>query len=113
MVRIRLISRNEDLVLEHAHILKKAGLNVDASPFQVSGMITRLRENPPALIVIDLDRLPSWGRGVALILRTSSMRHVPIVFAGGTDEKVERVRAELPDAIFIPWPRRLPQCRER
>jgi CheY-like chemotaxis protein len=92
------------LAAERAKVLKSAGLDVDASPFDVSGMITRLRENPPALMLIDLDRLPSHGRAVAIMLRTSkSMRHMPIVFAGGTEEKVERVRAEVSDAIFTDW----------
>ena len=68
-------------------------------------MIGRLRENPPALILIDLDRLPSHGREVAVALRNSkALRHIPIVFAGGVEEKVARVRSELPDAIFTSWP---------
>jgi hypothetical protein len=68
-------------------------------------MIGRLRENPPALILIDLDRLPSHGREVAVALRNSkALRDIPIVFAGGAEEKVGRVRSELPDAIFTSWP---------
>jgi hypothetical protein len=102
--RIRLICWNEDLAADRAGALKKAGLDVDASPFDPAGMITRLRENPPAVMLIDLDRLPSHGRAVAIMLRSSkSMRHVPIVFAGGIEEKVARVRAEVPDAIFTDW----------
>ena len=104
MARIRLVCWNEDAAAERARFLKKAGLNVDASPFHVSGMITRLREDPPALMLIDMDRLPSHGRAIAVMLRTSkSMRYLPIVFAGGVEEKIERTRAELPDAIFTDW----------
>jgi len=67
-------------------------------------MITRLREDPPALMLIDLDRLPSHGRAVAVMLRTSkSMRHLPIVFAGGAEEKVALALAEVPDAVFTDW----------
>jgi CheY-like chemotaxis protein len=102
--RVRLVCWNEDLAAERARVLKKAGLEVDASPFDPAGMITRLRENPPSLILIDLDRLPSHGRAVAIMLRTSkSMRDIPIVFAGGVEEKVARVRAEVPDALFTDW----------
>jgi CheY-like chemotaxis protein len=102
--RIRLVCWNEDLAAERARVLKKAGLDVDASPFNPAGMITRLRENPPAVMLIDLDRLPSHGREVAVMLRTSkSMRHLPIVFAGGIEEKVARVREEVPDGIFTDW----------
>src|SRR5579863_9784733 len=98
MARVRLVCWNEDLAAERARVLKKAGFEVDASRFDPAGMITRLRENPPALMLIDLDRLPSHGRAVAVMLRTSkSMRHLPIVFAGGAEEKVSRVRAEVSD----------------
>lgn len=81
-----------------------AGFDVDWSPFNPAGMITRLREDPPAAMLIDLDRLPSHGLAVAIMLRTSkSMRHIPIVFAGGAEEKIARVREELPDAVFTDW----------
>ena len=101
---IRLVCWKVELASERAALLKQAGLDVDASPFDPAGMITRLRENPPAVMVIDLDRLPSHGRAVAVMLRTSkSMGHTPIVFAGGAEEKVERVRADVPDAIFTSW----------
>jgi CheY-like chemotaxis protein len=104
MSRIRLVCWNEDLAAERARVLKKAGFDVDAAPFNPAGMITRLKENPPALMLIDLDRLPSHGRAVAVMLRASkSMRHIPIVFAGGAEEKVTQARAELPDAIFTSW----------
>ncbi len=104
MSRIRLVCWNQDLAAERAELLKKAGLDVDASPFDPAGMITRLRENPPALMLIDLDRLPSHGREVALALRASkSMRHIPIVFVGGVEEKVARVRSEVPGALFAEW----------
>ena len=104
MARVRLVCWNEESAAEKAWILKKAGLDVDASPFDPAGMITRLRENPPELMLIDLDRLPSHGREVAVALRTSkSMRHIPIVFAGGAGEKLARVRAEVPDAVFTEW----------
>jgi hypothetical protein len=106
MARIRFVCWNEELAAERARVLKKAGLDVDASPFDPAGMITRLRENPPALMLIDLDRLPSHGRAVAVALRTSkSIRDIPIVFAGGAEEKVAVARAEVPDAIFTDWPK--------
>lgn len=55
-------------------------------------------------MLIDLDRLPSHGLAVAIMLRTSkSMQCIPIVFAGGAEEKIARVRGELPDAIFTDW----------
>jgi CheY-like chemotaxis protein len=104
MPRVRLVCWNEDLAAERARGLKKAGFDVDASPFNAAGMITRLKEDPPALVLIDLDRLPSHGREVGVALRNSkALREIPIVFAGGVEEKVARVRAELSDAIFTSW----------
>ncbi|HZT37997.1 MAG TPA: DUF3052 family protein [Bryobacteraceae bacterium] len=55
----------------------------------------------PDVVVIDLSRLPSHGRELAAALRGSKRtRQIPIVFAGGTPDKVEMVRKELPDAIY-------------
>jgi hypothetical protein len=56
--------------------------------------------------VIDLARLPSHGREVAMALRTSpATRHVPIVFVEGAPEKVARAMEQLPDATFTSWNR--------
>jgi hypothetical protein len=55
-------------------------------------------------VVIDLDRRPSYGREVAVALRQGkATRGIAIVFAGGAEEKVAPIRAELPDAIYGPW----------
>ena len=64
-------------------------------------LLRRLADQPPAAIVIDLSRLPLAGRDVGVVLRRAKRtRHIPLVFAGGTPDKVERVRALLPDASF-------------
>ncbi len=44
--------------------------------------------------VISLERLPSHGRVFA------ERRHIPIVFAGGAEEKVAVARREFPQATF-------------
>jgi CheY-like chemotaxis protein len=85
-------------------MLREAGFSVDTSPLGTSGLIGQFREKPPAAVLIDLDRLPSHGREVAIVLRNSkSTRYIPIIFAGGLAEKVDRVRRELPDAFFTDW----------
>lgn len=67
-------------------------------------MVSAFKANPPAGIVIDLDRLPSHGRAVANVLRSSpSTRRIPLIFAGGAPEKVAVARGESPDAIFTAW----------
>ena len=60
-----------------------------------------LGESPPHAIVIDLTRLPSQGRHVAVAIRSrKTVRHIPIVFVDGDPAKVEQIRADLPDAMF-------------
>jgi hypothetical protein len=63
-----------------------------------------LRERPPDAFVVDLDRRPSEGRSVAVQLRRyASTRPVPLVFAGGEEGQVARVRNLLPDATYVSW----------
>lgn len=104
MGTVRLVCWDEDLARGHARDLKAAGYLVDASPLNPSGLIRNFRENQPDAVIVDLDRLPSHGREVAVALRTSkATRHIPIVLAGGLKEKVVPIRRELPDAEFTGW----------
>lgn len=101
---VRLLCWNEDLARERARLLKKAGVSVDSSPLNPSGLIGQFRLNLPSAVLIDLDQLPSHGREVGVALRCSkSTRHIPIVFAGGLPEKADPIRRELPDAFFTDW----------
>ena len=105
MSQIRLVSWNPDAAREHLSVLKKAGFKVDVSPLGTSGLIGQFRDHPPAVIVIDLDRLPSHGRAVAMVVHSGkSTRHIPILFAGGLEEKVKTAREQAPWAIFTDWP---------
>lgn len=113
MGHIRLIGWDEDEARERAERLKLAGFDVDASPLSPSGLIRNFRENPPDVVVIDLDRLPSRGREVAVALRTSkATRHIPLVLAGGAKDKVAPIRREISDAVFSGW-EGLPQALRR
>jgi hypothetical protein len=103
MLKVRLISWNDSARLTHAGILEAAKIPVDASPFSPGKLISRLRDS--LAVLIDLDRLPSHGHAVAVLMRSSkSACHLPIVFAGGVIEKVERIRREFPDAFYTEWP---------
>jgi hypothetical protein len=63
-----------------------------------------LRERPPDAFVIDLDRRPSEGRSFGVMLRRyASTRPVPLIFAGGEEDQVARVRNLLPDATYVAW----------
>jgi hypothetical protein len=89
---------------ERAARLAVPGVIVDAALPPPPVLLRELRQKPPAAIVISLDRLPSAGRDFAFGLRgQKSTRAVPLVFVGGSPDKVASVRARLPDAVFASW----------
>jgi hypothetical protein len=102
---IRLVSWKEDSARARERELKDLGFRVEASSLLGHGGVVRhFRDLAPEAVVFDLDRLPSHGSEVATMLRDSkSTRHLPLVFAGGAPDKVERIRGELPDAVFTEW----------
>ncbi len=70
------------------------------------GFMAEIRKESPAAVVIDLSRLPSQGRDLGMAVRESkSTRHLPLVFVGGDPEKLERIKRQLPDAVYTPWSR--------
>jgi CheY-like chemotaxis protein len=106
MKSVRLIHWNADEAEERAELLRAAGYRVDCSLPRGPEFLSRLQKDPPLAIVIDLSRLPSQGRDLALAIRQyKSTRGLPLVFAGGDPEKVERMRPLLPDAVYTPWSR--------
>jgi CheY-like chemotaxis protein len=110
---VRLVCWKEELAKQRADEITALGYRVEAASLRVSGaFITHFRNLNPAAVIIDLDRMPSHGREVAIVLRASkTTRHIPIVFAGGAEEKVERLHAELPDAIFTGWKKLAPALK--
>jgi len=103
---MRLVSWSPQAAADRARELEKAGFKVHAGPAPTKQLATHFRDLAPAAVVIDLDKLPSHGRAVAVVLRqTKSTRHLPLVFAGGEPEKIERVRRDIPDACFTDWKR--------
>jgi hypothetical protein len=104
MKRVRLLhwkAAEADGRLRH---LRSAGFDASMVPTEMPVAFKQLRENPPDAVVIDLSRLPSAGRDVALSLRTyKSTRHVPLVFVDGEPEKVARIKQLLPDASYTGW----------
>jgi len=109
---LRLVSWNPEAAAERARELEKGGFKVHAGPAPTKQLATHFRDLAPAAIVIDMDKLPSHGRAVAVVLRTTkSTRHLPLVFAGGEPEKVERARRDMPDACFTDWKRAAPEIK--
>jgi hypothetical protein len=102
-MRIRLIHWKPEEGGERAGSLRKKGMSVDFEPFD-GILLKRVGDDPPDAVVIDLTRMPSQGRDVAIALRMRrSTRHIPIIFAGGSPGKVAGVKRVLPDAVYSTW----------
>ena len=102
MYRARLIHWNTGEAKERARRLRISGYVVDYREF--SPNLLRESENPPniIIIIIDLSRLPSQGRDVAIVLRSyKSTDRYPLVFVDGDPGNLERVKARIPDAVYI------------
>ncbi len=104
MSRVRLIHWKAAEAEERVDRLRAAGYEVVYRDMGNSADLKELAEDLGDVVVIDLGRLPSHGRDIALWLRErKSTRHVPLVFAGGDPQKVDRIRELLPDAVYASW----------
>jgi hypothetical protein len=101
MAHVRLIHWNGDEGRERQRQLRSLGHEVDFDEVQGPGLAPLLRSGSPDVYVIDLTRLPSHGRQVAMWLRrTKTTRHTPIVFLDGDPAKVANLKTLLPDASY-------------
>jgi hypothetical protein len=77
------------------------GFEVEYDDVNGGELVKMIRGKPPDVLAVDLTRLPSHGRDVAIYLRrTKYARHIPLVFVDGEPEKAEAIRRQLPDAVF-------------
>jgi len=101
MTRVLVIHRE---VLEAtAWAARLRALGFDAAPYQSVGArgFRGIRQDPPHAILIDLTRLPSYGKAMGVLLREQkSLGAIPLVFAEGDPDKAAQVRAILPDAVY-------------
>ncbi len=106
MPRVVLIHWNAAEGAERAERLRRAGYQAEHYSEQGGQGLRNFRDHPPQAFVIDLQRLPSHGRAVAIFLRQQkATRGVPLVFVDGEAEKVARLRQALPDAVYTQWSR--------
>jgi hypothetical protein len=102
---VRLASWHEEEGRAHAAELEASGFSVLFEPMDAGHLLPRLKRDPPAAVVIDLDRGPAQGRDLGVALRVhGATRRVPLLFAGGAPGKVAGVTKVLPDAVFTSWP---------
>ena len=101
MPRVRVIHWNAAEAAPLIEGCRGAGFDVEYLEGDGGAICRAIRANPPDIVVIDLTRLPSHGKEVAVWLRgTKSTRDIPIVFVEGAPLKVAAVRELLPDAAF-------------
>lgn len=102
---VSLFHWNEEELAERIPRLEEAGLQVVQGVWDSGGgFVAELEEADPDAVVIDLGRLPSHGREVALYLRRrKKSRGLPLVFVDGSPEKVGPIRELLPDAAYTDW----------
>jgi len=90
--RVRLFSLDRAGIDGRVEQLETAGYRVEHGSFERT-TVRDLATHPPAAIVLDLSAQPSYGRDIGVALRIArGTRRIPLVFAGGTTEKVERVK---------------------
>lgn len=104
MKRIRLIHWNAAEAAERVEQIREGGCEVDFKLLKSGAELRVLANDPPDAVVVDLHRLPSAGRDMALYLRKQrSTRPLPLVFAGGDPKKVTLIKELLPDATYTSW----------
>lgn len=105
MPRVRLLHWNAQEAEAHIAALRRSKFTLEYDERNSTALMKSWRERPPDAFVIDLSRLPSHGREIAIALRQSPRtRCVPIVFCGGSEEKVNTIRSLLPDAVYCSLP---------
>ena len=78
-------------------------MGFEASAYPTTGTrgFRGIRQDPPHVILIDLVRMPSYGRAMGVLLRQQKqLGLIPLVFVEGDPEKAAKVRATLPDAMY-------------
>lgn len=106
MLVIKLLSyQPEEEIAIKALKLWREGRVIDTKPLRkLSAPVGEIGELSPAVIVFDCDRLPLRAREVAEALRVStSAREIPLLFAGGYGEIMERLHVANRRAVFTSW----------
>jgi Protein of unknown function (DUF3052) len=104
VTRVLVIHRDTQEAIERASRLRSLGF--DATPYLSLGAkgFRGIRQDPPHAILIDLTRLPSYGKAMGVLLRQQkSLGGIPLVFVEGDPDKAAQVRALLPDAAYTTW----------
>ncbi len=99
-----LIHWNAEEAKSKATVLRRSGFKTTHILPRGMPSLRVIAEKPPSVVIIDLSRLPSQGRDIAIILRKNGKtRNVPLVLVGGERDKIAGIRKHLPDATYASW----------
>ena len=102
--RIRLIHWNATEAAQRAKLIDTAEFDIGYNLPGGADAIRRIVNDPVAVFIIDLSRLPSQGRDLGILLRKNkSTRYTPIIFVAGDAQKIKPIKELLPDAMFTSW----------
>jgi CheY-like chemotaxis protein len=107
MPRLRVIHWKDGEAGPLLEAVRSAGFECEyLADSQGAATARAIRAGLPDAVLIDLSRLPSQGREMAVWLRNQkATRTIPIVFVNGEPDKIETVKAVLPDAVYATMPR--------
>jgi len=104
MSKIHLIHWQKGESEKYAFELKQAGHDVDFTLPSNAQFFKSIRANPPDVMIIDLSRLPSQGRDIAINLRSQkSIQKIPVIFVEGDSQKIADIQQIIPDALYTHW----------
>jgi CheY-like chemotaxis protein len=104
MRRVALVHWKSEEAEGRLEQLREAGFEAEHLLLGGASSLRQLAQDPPDALLIDLTRLPSQGRDLAVMLRKrQGTRHIPLVLVGGETLKVERVKELLPDVVHGQW----------
>ena len=103
MKHVHIFQQDTAEAQERVREIRALGYKVTHGPISPE-VLKKLREEPPAAVVIDLSRAPSMGRDVGIYIRHyRATRNLPIVFFGGEPDKVAQIKEKLPDVVYTEW----------
>ena len=85
-----------------AEEIRAAGWTVETESEDGARGIRCILANPPTVVALDLDRSPSHSLQVATAIRKyRDIRHLPLLFIGGSMMNVKRAQEALRGAAFV------------
>ncbi|HKD08475.1 MAG TPA: hypothetical protein VKB79_21420 [Bryobacteraceae bacterium] len=102
MRRVRIIHWRKEDAAPLVEAVRKSGFTPEYDgDWNTSELARAIRATLPDAVAVDLSRLPSHGREMAVWMRNlKTTRHIPLVFVNGEEEKLAKIRELLPDAIY-------------